>query len=313
MLIAYSSSGPSPAGRSARGNGEEGFVHHTVDERRLRELCEESDDRHSDAMRTTRESLAAFVDVAGGERPQDRPAAEATAAEATGPDRWPTADRTGRRGLLRSAVVGGLAGGGLLAVAASARAATTDVAALQTAASIENLAVSTYQTALTLPFIGGSSANPVIRAFAQKTMTQHTEHAQAFNAAAVKLGGKAQTGTDPKYAPVVAAAVPKIKGPGDVVSLAITLETVAAETYVKDTSLVTTPDLRQLFTSVAGVEAQHQAVLLAVQALLNANDAAMIALPPPVAQLPKAAGSVGFPNAFYPTSMASPAAEGAVQ
>jgi hypothetical protein len=49
-----------------------------------------------------------------------------------------------------------------------------------------------------------------------------------------------------------------------------------------------------------GVEAQHVAILLAVQALLKAGDAADITLPPPVAKLPAAAGSVGFPNAFYP-------------
>jgi hypothetical protein len=49
-----------------------------------------------------------------------------------------------------------------------------------------------------------------------------------------------------------------------------------------------------------GVEAQHVAIVLAVQALLKAGDAADITLPPPVAKLPAAAGSVGFPNAFYP-------------
>ncbi|MGF7234163.1 MAG: ferritin-like domain-containing protein [Frankia sp.] len=291
-------------------------MHHPVDERRLRELCEQSDDPHSDVMRANRESLEALVDVTAGGRPDEARRMAAATITPEHPDergRWRNGTRTGRRHLLRSAVVGGLAGGGLLTAARSAWAAADDVATLQTAASIENLAVSAYRTALTLPFIGGSSANPVIRGFAQRTMAQHVQHAQAFNAAATKLGGKAQTGTDPKYAPVVAAAVPTIKGPGDVVSLAITLETVAAETYVKDTSLVTAPALRQLFASVAGVEAQHQAVLLTVQALLNANDAEMIAAPPPVAQLPKTTGSVGFPNAFYPTSMASPTTEGAVR
>ena len=78
-----------------------------------------------------------------------------------------------------------------------------DVQALQTAASLENLAVATYKTALTLPFIGGSSANGVVKAFAMKTMQQHTEHGQAFNAAAMKLGGKEQTKPDPKYLKVV--------------------------------------------------------------------------------------------------------------
>jgi hypothetical protein len=187
-----------------------------------------------------------------------------------------------------------------------------DRSLLQTAAGIENLAVLTYKTALTLSFIGGSSANGVVKAFSTMTMSQHAQHAQAFNAAAVKLGGKAQNNPDPKYAPIVTAAVPKIKGPADVVSLAITLEDVAAQTYVADVGLVSTSELRQLFASVAGVESQHRAILLAVQALLAGNAASLIALPPNAAKLPAAAGSVGFPSSFYATSMAAPVTEGAV-
>ena len=60
------------------------------------------------------------------------------------------------------------------ALASSAAAASSeDIQILQTAASIENLAVATYKTALTLPYIGGSSANAVVTKFAQVTMGQH--------------------------------------------------------------------------------------------------------------------------------------------
>jgi hypothetical protein len=134
----------------------------------------------------------------------------------------------------------------------------------------------------------------------------------AFNAAATKLGGKAQSAPDPKYAPIVTAAVPTLTDPSKVVALAITLEDVAAQTYVADVGLVSTPDLRQLFASVAGVESQHRAILLAVQALLAGGAANLIALPPEAAKLPAAAGSVGFPDSFYATSMAAPVTEGAV-
>ena len=129
----------------------------------------------------------------------------------------------------------------------------------------------------------------------------------------VKLGGKPMKGADPKYAPIVTKAVPTLKGPLDVVGLAITLEDVAAQTYVKDVGLVSTKELRQLFSSVAGVESQHRAILLAVQALLKGGAAALIALPPDATKLPAAAGSVGFPDAFYPTAMAAPVTEGAVK
>jgi hypothetical protein len=194
----------------------------------------------------------------------------------------------------------------------AAMSTASDIQALQTAASLENLAVATYKVALTLPFIGGSAANGVVKAFAVKTMAQHTDHGQAFNAAAVQLGGKAQNNPDPKYLAVVTAAVPTIKSPLDVVGLAITLEDIAAQTYVQDVGLVSTAELRQLFASVAGVESQHRAILLAVQALLKGGAAELIALPPDATKLPAAAGSVGFPRSFYATTSASPITEGAV-
>jgi hypothetical protein len=264
-------------------------VQDKIDEGRFRELLEESDDLQSDAMRSARAGLNDYVEAA---REARRPAA-----------------RDGSR----LGTVAAVAGAATLLASGTAWAAGDDVAALQTAAGIENLAVSTYQTALTLPFIGGSSANAVVKAFAMKTMSQHSEHAMAFNAAAQKLGGQLQTGPDPKYAAVVKQAVPKIKSAADVVGLAITLEDVAAQTYVKNVSLVSTADLRQLFASVAGVESQHKAILLAVQALVKGGAPQLIALPPDAAKLPAAAGSVGFPDSFYPITMAAPVAEGAVK
>ncbi len=186
-----------------------------------------------------------------------------------------------------------------------------DVAALQTAAGLENLAVVTYQKALGLPFI--ALAPPVVKTFVEKTMGQHSEHATAFNAAATRLGGKPQNGPDPKYTDVVAQAIPKIRTAADVVELAITLEDVAAQTYVKNVGLVSTAELRQLFASVAGVQAQHKAVLLAAQALVKANQAQLITLPPDMAKLPPTVGGVGFPEAFFPTTMAAPVEQGALR
>ena len=69
---------------------------------------------------------------------------------------------------------------------------------------------------------------------------------------------------------------------------------------------------KKVTASIMGVEAQHAAILRAVQALVAGNAAADIALPPPVANLPAAAGSVGFPDAFFPTTQARPATEGAL-
>jgi hypothetical protein len=217
------------------------------------------------------------------------------------------------------AAAGGLTLVGVLASAASA-ASSQDIQILQTAASIENLAVATYKTALTLPYIGSSSANAVVNKFARVTMNQHAQHADAFNAAARALGGKSQTKPDPAFVPVVNKAVASLSGASaaqgtlGVVGLALELENIAAETYVKDTVLVKSSSNKGLFASIMGVEAQHVAVLLAVQALLKAGAPQLISLAPgTAASLPAAAGSVGFPNAFYKTNSAAPASQGAVK
>lgn len=255
-----------------------------LDTRLLVELTEQSQDLNSDALRITREALVEYGQ-------QQEPAR-----------RW------WRRGGTMAALAGGAA---LLGTARAAAATSDDVMALQTAASLENLAVSVYTTAAGLPFI--KDGNKTVAAFITKTTSQHTAHGQAFNAAATQAGGKAQTAPDPKYAAVVKQMLPSIKTPADVVKLAITLEDVAAQTYTSYVSKVGDPQLRKLFASVAPVEAQHRSTLLAVQALLATGNAALIAIPTDAAKLPAAAGSVGFPDAFYPTKNASPTSEGAVK
>jgi rubrerythrin len=261
-----------------------------IDTRLLEELTEQSQDLNSDAVRITDEALGDFTEVT---REQQA--------------------RQSRRWWQRGSTVAGAAGAAALLTQLRATAATSsdDIMALQTAASIENLAVSVYRTAAGLPFI--KDGNKTIAAFIAKTTTQHQAHAKAFNGAATQAGGKAQTAPDPKYAAVVKTALPTIKTPADVVKLAITLEDVAAQTYTKNVGQVSSAELRKLFASVAPVEAQHRATLLAVQALLANNLGDLIAIPTDVAKLPAAAGSVGFPDAFYPTKNASPISEGAVK
>jgi 6-phosphofructokinase len=180
--------------------------------------------------------------------------------------------------------------------------------------------VSTYKTALTLPYIGGASANKIVTAFVTTTMGQHAQHLAAFNAALSHMGAATQTNPDPAFVPVVNAAVKSVgslsaaQGAPAVVGLAIELENVATETYVNDVAKLKTSSHKALFASIMGVEAQHVAVLTAVAALLAAHAPQLIALTPTnVAYLPAAAGKVGFPNAFYPTSKASPASQGAVK
>ena len=180
-----------------------------------------------------------------------------------------------------AAVATGAFGAAVLALMESPAYADSpaDVQMLQTSAAIENLAVATYGKALTLPFIGGADAVPVVKAFVTTTRHQHVEHAAAFNAAAKQLGGQAQTKPDPALTSVVSSA--DLTTPAGVVKLAIELENTAAQTYVANTAALTDKSARAVTSSIMGVEAQHASVLYAVQALLAADMASAIALPPP--------------------------------
>ncbi len=286
---------------------EEGIV--DIDPRAMAVLIEESQDLHHDSMATTVTALDEMVETGN----------EARAHGAIDLDE--SRQVAARRSQL---LTGAMFGGGILAAAGIAgafdvlfsspafAASSTDIQVLQTASSIEVLAVATYKTALTLPFIGGASANAVVKAFATTTMQQHSQHLQAFNAATTSLGGKAQTNPDPALAKVVQAAVPGLTSPAPVVALALELEQGAAETYVADVAALSDANAKKVTASIMGVEAQHAAILLAVQALLAGNAPQLIALPPNAAALPAAAGSVGFPDAFFPTNQARPATEGAL-
>ena len=254
-----------------------------IDPRAMGALIEQSQDIHHDAMRVTDASLAEMVESGMEDRAHGTIDPEESRDVAARRSRMMTGAAFGG-GLLAAAGIGA-ALQGLFASDAFA-ASATDVQILQTASSIEVLAVATYKTALTLPFIGGSAANPVVKAFATTTMQQHAQHLAAFNAAITQLGGKAQTNPDPALNKVVTAAVPGLTSPGPVVALALELEQGAAETYVADVAALSD---------------------------LNANAPQLITLAPGnVANLPAAAGSVGFPQAFFPTDQARPATEGAL-
>ncbi|MGZ4711865.1 MAG: ferritin-like domain-containing protein [Acidimicrobiia bacterium] len=281
-----------------------------IDERALHRLIEQSEDLQADSMRVVREPLAELTERGLEQRSRGGEDLGAIRRFQTQRDRF---FRTSSfsRGVL------GATGFGAALLMLTQRPAwadqSTDVQTLQTAASIENLAVATYGTALTLDFIGGASANAVVKAFVMKTKDQHQEHADAFNAAVKQLGGTEQKDPDPVLLGVVNQAKPGLTGPGPVVALALQLENGAAETYVANTAALGDANARKVTASIMGVEAQHAAILYAVQALVAGGAVDLVALPPDAAKLPAAAGSVGFPDSFYMTDMARRADEGAVK
>ena len=285
-----------------------------IDDRQLHELLEESQDLQVDAMRGAKASIPDLRDLAR-DRGELRPDPAALARY-----------NAGRRGVLRSIGLGGgsfaargaLAGGFgaaltmLLARPAAANEAL-DVQMLQTASSLEALAVATYTAALGLDFI--KKGNATVVAFAKTTSSQHNEHKMAFQAQTEALGGKPQDAPNPVFKAVVDEALPTLKAPLDVVNLAATLEKVATDTYLVDLTMFEDTTSKEIMGSVMGVEAKHLAVLRAVAALLEGGAPQLIAIPTDLAALPAAAGSVAFPEPFEdtPSDSVAPPESGAVK
>lgn len=287
----------------------------TVDDRAIRELIVESQDLQVDALHDMKGMGADLADVRS-----DRQRAGVDPAEAqtfVAERRKLLADDGFGLGTL--AAIGGLGTAFAAAITtmmgspAGAQGNTddVDVMVLQTASSLENLAVATYDAALGLDFI--KNGNATVKTFAETTMKQHDEHGDAFKAATKKLGGTQQDDPNPKYLKVVTDATPGLTDAAKVVELAMALEQVATQTYVSNLSLMRDNTSKELMASVMGVESQHLAVLRAVAALLAGGAPDLIAVPTDLAKLPAAAGSVSYPEAFEGREMASPPEEGAVK
>jgi hypothetical protein len=190
------------------------------------------------------------------------------------------------------------------------RVSSLDVQVLQTAASLENLAVAACTAAGRAAAIRSDA--PAVRPLLARTRAQHVAHAHAFNAAVVKAGGKPQHDPDPRYSQAVHEALRGRVSAAEVISLLESLEDSKAQTYTRYASLATR-NLRPLFVSVACVEAQHRALLIAVLTLLNNGAAERIEFPASTAELIVGIRPGCCPVATYPTSDASAINEGAVR
>ncbi len=278
-----------------------------IDDRQLNELIVESEDLQVDALRDVKKIQPVMADLRASRRGQPIDLDRIRAFNA------------GRRRLLRNGgmgigalsargLLGGAFGATLLGIVAKPAHAQEDltIQILQTAASLENLAVATYGAALGLPFF---DQNATVVAFAETTMAQHSDHADAFNSLTETLGGQPQLDPNPVFNQVVQDALPTLTGYGPVVDLAATLETVATQTYVSNVMTLEDTDAKKLMASIMGVEAQHLATLRAVGALLGNPELITIDPPVDVAALPAAAGSVAFPDPFLkpePANVAAP-------
>jgi Ferritin-like domain len=134
-----------------------------------------------------------------------------------------------------------------------------DVTIARTAASLENFAISVYDTAIANADALGIEAQ--IGAAAQLFRDQHQQHADAFNAAATNLGGEAYTDPNPTAADAFADTIAGLSDQAGVLMFAHDLEEIASQTYQSAVGVLSTPELRQTTMSVGGVEARHQSIL----------------------------------------------------
>lgn len=197
--------------------------------------------------------------------------------------------------------------------AAAPKVAVDDIVLLRTASSLEHLAADTYLAAID----SGLLSTPALVAAAQLFMAHHLDHAQAFEAATVSLGGEAYTSRNPVVwdavvKPSLFGSAPTVTDEGSAVRFAHTLENVAADTYQSVTIYLRDQSLRQAAMSVGGVESRHAATLAGVIAQLGlvqgsasvpelSDGASEDVDNPPVFQVPGALGSVASaigPNSF---------------
>ena len=163
-----------------------------------------------------------------------------------------------------------------------------DLAVAAVAASLENLAVYAYNAGLTAASAGKlGPVPPAVATFATTVKGQHQQHADAWNGVLQSNGKAAVTVTNPKLTPTVQADFAKVTDIAGLAQLAITLETIAAQTYQAETSMLKSSAAIGLSSSIQPVEMQHIAILYYV-----------------LGMYPGAQSDSGTPLAFNPTSQA---------
>jgi hypothetical protein len=165
---------------------------------------------------------------------------------------------------------------------------TGDLAVAAVAASLENLAVFAYSAGLSAATSGKLGAvPPAVATFATTVKGQHQQHADAWNAVLKSHGKAPVTVTNPKLTPTIQADFAKVTNITGLAELAVTLETIAAQTYQAETSMLKSEAAIGLSSSIQPVEMQHIAILYYV-----------------LGMYPGAQTSAGTPLAFNPTSQA---------
>ncbi len=156
-----------------------------------------------------------------------------------------------------------------------------DVAIAMTAASLEVLAVNTYDAALAAATEGAiGEVPPAVAEFATTARAHHQAHRQAWNDLLTSLGQQEVTTTPPRLQSTVDQRLGQVKDVTGVAELALTLEQIAADTYFSVIPQIENAEALRLATTIQPIDMQHVAVLRYVlgdypvpDAFADANDA----------------------------------------
>jgi hypothetical protein len=218
-----------------------------ISERELRSLTRSLDELHQETFPAATASIADFG------------------------DRLARAAATRRRFLMGGAALvgtgvlaacGGSSGGKPSAMPSAGSIYTGDLKVVALAAALENLAVAAYTLALTEAGKGTyGKVPPAIGAFITTAKSQHQQHGAAWNAVLKNAGKPAVTGTPLTITQGAVNQLRAAKSVPAVATVALDLETSAAQTYTFATANVTDMGGITTAATIAPVEAMHAAIL----------------------------------------------------
>lgn len=136
-----------------------------------------------------------------------------------------------------------------------------DIAAV--AAGLEVLAVNTYQAALDAATANKLGAvPPAVATYATTALAHHKEHLAAWNGVLKAAGKPEVTQPNATLKPTVDTMFAAVKDVGGVAKLALLLEDIAAQTYLKAIPLLKDKAAIRKAGEIQIVDQQHQSILL---------------------------------------------------
>jgi Ferritin-like domain len=137
-----------------------------------------------------------------------------------------------------------------------------DLKMVAVAAALENLAVSAYEEVLRKVGTGELGAvPPAVATFVQTAMKQHSDHAQAWNAALSRAGKPTLSDAPLSITQQQMAVLTAAKSVPDVAKFALNLENVAAQTYTAATTSLSEHTAIMTAVTIQPVETMHAAIL----------------------------------------------------